>query len=98
MALEVKTPNREVHRAVDSSPRWAKELRGALSGMQARLLKLELDRWEAVVVSDRQFEIIKRQVMDAFGETDRMIRAAITQVAYKEENRTNGTTDSDDRS
>lgn len=83
----------------DDIPRHIKELKGALRGVFGDLLRRTLDREQAVIVSDRQFEIIKRQTMDAHGAAERTAMAIVSKLLLQGDGNGNGnrtTTDAHD--
>lgn len=72
-------------RVADDVPRPVKELKGALRGVLGDLLRQTLDREQAVIFNDRQFEIIKRQTMDAFGNAERTAMATVSRILLQGE-------------
>jgi hypothetical protein len=79
----------------DEIPRPVKELKGALRGIFGDLLKQTLDREQAVIANDRQFEIVKRQTMDASGAAERAAMAIVSRLLLQGDG--NGTADAHDR-
>ncbi|SRR5258708_4645561 len=69
----------------DEIPRPVKELKGALRGIFGDLLKQTLDREQAVIANDRQFEIVKRQTMDASGAAERAAMAIVSRLLLQGE-------------
>jgi hypothetical protein len=82
-------------RVVDDVPRPVKELKGALRGVLGDLLRQTLDREQAVIFNDRQFEIVKKQTMDAFGAAERSAMAIVSRLLLQGDWNGNRTTDAD---
>ncbi len=71
-------------------PQPVKELKGALRGLLGNLLRDTLDRYEAVIMSDRQFEIVKKLTMNSFGDSERAMSAIVSRLLLAEPERSNG--------